>query len=109
MKQEPTSTNGLTRRSFVKRSVVAAAAASSMTIFSGLVDAAKPEGCYRTEFINHKGKWKVAEDFYKCGEIVECFQEDGTSMGYYQGNVGSRCGMDNWCNGEPYATNGTCW
>jgi anaerobic selenocysteine-containing dehydrogenase len=31
--------NGITRRSFIKRSVVAAVAASSMTIFSGLVNA----------------------------------------------------------------------
>jgi hypothetical protein len=31
--------NGLTRRSFIKRSVVAAVAVSSMTIFSGLVNA----------------------------------------------------------------------
>jgi hypothetical protein len=32
-------TGSLTRRSFIKRSVVAAVAVSSMTIFSGLVDA----------------------------------------------------------------------
>ena len=34
------SSNGVTRRSFIKRSVVAAVAVSSMTIFSGLVNAA---------------------------------------------------------------------
>jgi len=33
------SPSGLTRRSFIKRSVVAAVAVSSMTIFSGLVNA----------------------------------------------------------------------
>jgi len=38
MKTE-SSPSGLTRRSFIKRSVVAAVAASSMTIFSGLVEA----------------------------------------------------------------------
>jgi hypothetical protein len=38
MENEPTP-NGLTRRSFIKRSVVAAVAVSSLTIFSGLVNA----------------------------------------------------------------------
>jgi len=40
LKTEP-SLSGLTRRSFIKRSVVAAVATSSMTIFSGLVNAAE--------------------------------------------------------------------
>jgi hypothetical protein len=40
MKREPSSTtNGLTRRSFMKTSVVAAIAAANLTIMSGLVDA----------------------------------------------------------------------
>lgn len=41
MKMDPITPaiSGLTRRSFIKRSVVAAVAASSMTIFSGLVRA----------------------------------------------------------------------
>jgi anaerobic selenocysteine-containing dehydrogenase len=39
--QESISPSGLTRRSFIKRSVVAAVAVSSMTIFSGLVRASK--------------------------------------------------------------------
>jgi hypothetical protein len=37
--EENHSTNGLTRRSFIKRSVVTAVAVSSITIFSGLVKA----------------------------------------------------------------------
>jgi hypothetical protein len=37
-----TSSNGTTRRSFIKRSVVAAVAVSTMTIFSGLVNAQTP-------------------------------------------------------------------
>jgi len=42
MKTEGAATsNDLTRRSFIKRSVVAAVAASSLTIFSGLVNAAE--------------------------------------------------------------------
>jgi hypothetical protein len=36
------SNNGTTRRSFIKRSVVAAVAVSTMTIFSGLVNAQTP-------------------------------------------------------------------
>ena len=41
MNQDPPPT-GTTRRSFIKRSVVAAVAVSSMTIFSGLVNATLP-------------------------------------------------------------------
>ncbi len=40
---DQSTSSGLTRRSFIKRSVVAAVAVSSMTIFSGLVRA-DPEG-----------------------------------------------------------------
>jgi len=47
MKTEGTATpNGLTRRSFIKRSVVAAVAASSLTIFSGLVNATEDSGFF---------------------------------------------------------------
>ena len=45
MENEPTP-NGLTRRSFIKRSVVAAVAVSSMTIFSGLVNASSSGSGY---------------------------------------------------------------
>jgi hypothetical protein len=38
------SNNGVTRRSFIKRSVVAAVAVSTLSIFSGLVNAADPAG-----------------------------------------------------------------
>lgn len=41
---------GLTRRSFIKRSVVAAVAVSSMTIFSGLVNANLPGKGYGVKF-----------------------------------------------------------
>jgi hypothetical protein len=40
---DPSANSGLTRRSFIKRSVVAVVAVSSMTIFSGLVNATLPE------------------------------------------------------------------
>ena len=51
MNDHPSST-GLTRRSFIKRSVVAAVAVSSMTIFSGLVRA---EGEGGTETVCAQG------------------------------------------------------
>lgn len=43
------SSSGSTRRSFIKKSVVAAVAVSSMTIFSGLVNAATANGVYHRE------------------------------------------------------------
>jgi hypothetical protein len=76
------SPSSITRRSFIKRSVVAAVAVSSMTIFSGLVNAANgeiyiPNGCslsmtaskYDLEWLT----W-TCEVTGDCDELVECGQ-----------------------------------
>lgn len=48
----PTNPSGTTRRSFIKRSVVAAVAVSSMSIFSGLVNAEDVFGYNTTVVVN---------------------------------------------------------
>jgi uncharacterized membrane protein len=74
MNKEP-STNGLTRRSFIKRSVVAAVAVSSLTIFSGLVDA-------RTEGKSGSSEEKCYTDAF-CVADTSCRAECGQSGTWY--------------------------
>jgi hypothetical protein len=69
MKQDPATTNGLTRRSFVKRSVVAAVAVSSMTIFSGLVNAQYTQ-CSSYEFKKEHSTMKDGK--LQCYDYVKC-------------------------------------
>lgn len=81
------STNGgLTRRSFIKRSTVAAVAVSSMTIFSGLVNAGTPTsyGTYTCEkqvalggacYKKDDGKWYCTSEN----------GAEGTCTQYYSG------------------------
>jgi hypothetical protein len=89
-----TSSSGLTRRSFIKRSVVAAVAVSSMTIFSGLVNADLP-GATGTETIVDPRGWRcglnmewfmnVVEDTKASGKCrYECFDSgEGAKFRYW--------------------------
>lgn len=63
---EELSSNGLTRRSFIKRSVVASVAVAGMTIFSGLVHAGSVQNPYCSSTANRATHDGVQDKDYSC-------------------------------------------
>jgi hypothetical protein len=78
--------SGISRRSFIKRSVVAAVAVSSMSVFSGLVSAVVP-GATGTE--------TTSSDYYKKDHCVAmaCGQSGNCAGSWYNksGNAIATC------------------
>lgn len=75
---DPSTNSGLTRRSFIKRSVVAAVAVSSMTIFSGLVNAGV-KSAYDCQDSNSNGApctWKGGPKKINVSQ-GNCYSESG--------------------------------
>lgn len=78
---QSTDSGGTTRRSFIKRSVVAAVAVSSLTIFSGLVNANLPGGGYPCSISKNQGKFGDGGNFndveilFCRAKKADCYQE----------------------------------